>query len=751
MKHDKINGIYGTGTIHAAAPAFRAIILWIFALLLTPITARAQTYVNVNTFDELRSIINSSGNATDDMIISVTAGFPITANLDIPWSTYGKSITIRSVNPQNPVVLTRGFASSLIDLEFGALFTVNSGTKIILEDIIIDGDKDAYTNYGSSLITVIGGEFIMKNGAVLTNSSSLSNSAGIWVSSGTFTMEGGEISRNTGASYGVFSASGAVCVDWEGNFTMHGGVIIHNTSDYGGSVYTGGTFTMTGGEIKNNNTDNNGGGVFSVGTFTMTGGEISNNTANRGGGVYVVSGTFTMESGEISGNNSTVTNEPYTNGGGGGVYVYDGMFTMTGGEISSNTADDGSGLFLGDGTFTMRGGEISGNTASGYGGGVYTWSGTFTMEDGEISGNTANNGGGVSVGGSGYVGEPTFTMSGGKINGNTAMTSGGGVYANATATLTINDGELTGNSADFGGGMHIGSIPGVNGPKPFTMNGGKISNNTAYTAGGGVYATSMYTVATSFTLNGGEISGNSASFGGGLYSNAGTVVIGGTAVISGNSASNGGGVYGGSLNMTGGEIIRNTASGNGGGVHVSSGAFSMTSGEISGNTAYGGNGGGVYMSGGTFTLGGTAVINSNTYNNAYLANGRYITLSTSARPAPAMIVGVRTETPSGVIVNSGAREEDAAYFRADEPGKICFFENNQLVIKEDIPDEPIVNPGDYFFWAAANPNTLNIDNTGVLRDNKATLHIRIMNNPRPPSGGFNYTPEELEALAIKNV
>ena len=101
-----------------------------------------------------------------------------------------------------------------------------------------------------------------------------------------------------------------------------------------------------------------------------------------------------------------------------------------------------------------EGAKITGNTNTDTtsfsgGGGVYVWrGGTFTMSGGEISGNTANMGGGV------YVNNGTFTMSGGKISGNTAITrsdglgSGGGVYVYSDGTFTKTGGTIYGYSVD---------------------------------------------------------------------------------------------------------------------------------------------------------------------------------------------------------------------------------------------------------------------------------------------------------------
>jgi hypothetical protein len=245
-------------------------------------------------------------------------------------------------------------------------------------------------------------------------------------------------------------------------FRMEGGVSVTGGRFGGGVRVDGGTFTMNGGTISGNS--GKGGGVYvGRGTFNMSGGTISGNTSYKslsydyrgnyrgysdgeGGGVYVDSGTFNMSGGVISGNTAE-------RNGGGGMYVNGGTFTMLGGTISGNTAasdnydSSGGGVIIGgNGTFTMQGGTISDNTSSNGGGGVYVGSGTFTMQNGTISGNKANRyGGGVCVNGG------TFTKTGGTIYGsnaeeglrNTAQWEGSTVYnnqqwRNATAGPTMN-------------------------------------------------------------------------------------------------------------------------------------------------------------------------------------------------------------------------------------------------------------------------------------------------------------------------
>ncbi|GHV60320.1 hypothetical protein AGMMS49587_01250 [Spirochaetia bacterium] len=83
------------------------------------------------------------------------------------------------------------------------------------------------------------------------------------------------------------------------------------------------------------------------------------------------------------------------------------------------------------------------NNNSGDGGGVYVGGGTFTMSGGSITGNTAEFGGGVFVTGS----LAEFTMSGGSITANNNIISGSGksLYKNGIGTATYGPPWATGN------------------------------------------------------------------------------------------------------------------------------------------------------------------------------------------------------------------------------------------------------------------------------------------------------------------
>ncbi|GHV72998.1 hypothetical protein AGMMS49940_03000 [Spirochaetia bacterium] len=231
----------------------------------------------------------------------------------------------------------------------------------------------------------------------------------------------------------------------------NGAVIKSNRAQVGGGVVvigTGSSFTLDGGEVRENSSATDGGGILATGsTLTITAGTVENNTAAvQGGGVSVYTGAaLTFDGGEITGNQAE---------DGGGLHII-GDTVMQGGSISRNsTPTNGGGVSVKTGgNFTLTGGDIRDNAALTAGGGVSVFEGAFVMQNGLIANNTAisaaaseGTGGGV------FVIQGSFELSGGAITGNTANNSGGGVNANHDSAFTMTGGEIGGNSAVFGGG-----------------------------------------------------------------------------------------------------------------------------------------------------------------------------------------------------------------------------------------------------------------------------------------------------------
>ena len=171
-----------------------------------------------------------------------------------------------------------------------------------------------------------------------------------------------------------------------------------------------------------------------------------------------------------------------------------------------------------------------------------TTGGHITLNSGVILQNNecsdAGDGGAVTIGEDG-----TLVINGAVIRNNAKEDgNAGAIKAYAGAEITLNSGEIYGNSAyKHGGAIQIfGGDSTDNVDAVLTMNGGTIRNNKAAGVGGGI-AVSNYS---QFIMNGGSIIDNattdSQKRGGGVgFADADTAMsVSGNAVISGNAANN---------------------------------------------------------------------------------------------------------------------------------------------------------------------------------------------------------------------
>ena len=281
------------------------------------------------------------------------------------------------------------------------------------------------------------------------------------------------------------------------------------------------------------------------------------------------------------------------------------------------------------GTIELKSGAIlENNKAAQFGSGILANNGVkITMENGAVIRNNTNSnyelGGGILLGNG-----STFTMNGGEISGNTA--NGGGGVAIIGSTMVMNDGVISNNSTyrtsgqgSYGAGVYVADYANASGgdilfaaqPASFEMNGGKITGNTALDYGGGVLTFPQKNQKITININNGEISGNKVTEGSGgavaaFFGVTELNIKGGT--LTGNSAYQfGGGVFlYGTTNVTisGGTISENKALRGGGGVCLREGsAVTQTGGSIENNVAK--VGGGVY--GGTYTMTGGVIKDNN--------------------------------------------------------------------------------------------------------------------------------------------
>ena len=264
----------------------------------------------------------------------------------------------------------------------------------------------------------------------------------------------------------------------------------------------------------------------------------------------------------------------------------------------------------------------------GAGGALCVISGSVEMNTGAtISGNKAAAGGGVALMDSG-----TMTMNGGEITGNTAVD-----HSSEKIGEDSKGNDVFGNSARGGAVYAVGD-----GKDPyndvFIMNGGKISNNSSENDGG-AFCVWAYAIV---TINDGEISNNTCKdYGGVIYSYASKTVFK-DGLIQGNKAYGGGvaymsGAY--SVNprsyfeMTGGTITGNSAEAGGAFFVNNYATFTMSGGRITGNTAEQ-HGGGFMVAPGAYSgtepmwnileFSGTPYITGNTGNDDTGADNLYM-------------------------------------------------------------------------------------------------------------------------------
>ncbi|MDE7291495.1 MAG: hypothetical protein K2N58_05560 [Treponemataceae bacterium] len=361
------------------------------------------------------------------------------------------------------------FSGNIAKEDGGAIY-INTNAEATMTDIEIKGNEASLA--GGTCVS--GGMLEMKNCEIEGNIATSYYGGGIRVyNGGTVIMDGGTISGNrVEGSYsdrnyggGVYVASSTSAFTMKGDVTISGNILSDTVSKrYGSGVY------------------------MNSGTFTMNGGEIKENKAINGGGVYINGGSFTMDGGMISDNTASSS--------GGGVYGNGGAFKMTGGTISSNTALSGGGVCVYYGTFTMSGGELTSNLASSsFGGGIYiSENGTFTMEKGSINGCRAVAGGGV------YNAGKLTVLSGTKISGCAGNVWGGGIYNHGDSAVaeisgcTIESCKTTSNSGNAGGGG-ICNTAGT-----LTVSNCTFTLCTTAASGGGILNTRILTVSnTSFT------------------------------------------------------------------------------------------------------------------------------------------------------------------------------------------------------------------------------------------------------------
>ena len=402
---------------------------------------------------------------------------------------------------------------------------------------------------------------------------------------------------------------------------------------------------------------------------------------------------LTVEAGGTANLNGPVTVE--ADGASASLITCSGILTMSeGGAVSGYTTSDRTNapaaiVVTGENAnFTMSGGKITGNSQisgsnSVNGGAVQVLAGAqFIMNGGEISGNNVYSGekpSTVVLGGGVYVNASTMTMNDGEISGNMAA-RGGGVYLTSGSTFTMTGGKISDNmlarqnSTGSGGGVHIGSGCGFKMESADPNDPAVIEGNyslyfgpkdQSQAQGGGVYISGSSSSTTTFTMSDAVIRNNrvtinSGTAGGGIYAYSYANVAIKDSEISGNSSflnaeatgnnCGGGGISIGNnctLSMTGTTVSGNTGR-LGGGLWLDGSGMSVTitSCTIQGNKAFGTDTGNSLIGGGIY----------------YRSSGQTLTITGTADAPTVISENTATEAGGGIFVMDGATQIDYTTF-----------------------------------------------------------------------------------------
>jgi len=253
------------------------------------------------------------------------------------------------------------------------------------------------------------------------------------------------------------------------------------------------------------------------------------------------------------------------------------------------------------GTLTLYDTTVSGGdhtiVTNQRGGGVYS-RGNLNLIHSTVTGNSADYGGGV------YLASGSGTITNSTIADNFAQDDGGGIY-NALAmdgTLEITDSRISGNQVNSSGG---GMFNAVNSTTTFSNS--VLENNQAGWGGGAYVQYSTLSIE-----NGSTVNQNTASSGGGLYASSSTVSIASSTFSANTVYSSGGALYvymNSQVSIADSTLADNTATMSGGALYSSYGSggqIDITSSTLTNNQAE--TGAGVYLENDSrLTLTGTSV------------------------------------------------------------------------------------------------------------------------------------------------
>lgn len=483
---------------------------------LSTVQAAVDKIVQINDgLTEYFIFIDGTVTAPDSLDSSITPNF---VKID-PQKTL--KLTISSLSSDLAVINANKKASVMYVLGKNA----DEKTTLVLQNICLTGGKTQSDGVGGGLKakyseitlksgTVIGTKILPdENGSSdIATSSNYGNFAakggGIYLNGCALTIENGAyICQNYSQNEG-----GGIAAEGSSKIISNGGIIGFNQASSGGGIYiTGGSAELSGCTVSLNKASSNGGGIYIDGSsLTLNAGTVignknatqtaassaySNYAFLSGGGIYAINTTVIMNEESCVMHNVTYRDS------GGGLYVENGNLTIKNAKINYNYSSiaayqgSGGGLRLaGSASMTIEGdSEIAYNGSAFKGAGIQLiGNSSCTMNSGSIHYNKnysrfgGEEGGGVCI----SSGTATFSMNGGKISDNTHGTSsyGDGIYVVGTLNLSSNACIASNNDVYLASGTFVTLTGKLTGESPVaTLTPESYEENRIMIKGGSSY------------------------------------------------------------------------------------------------------------------------------------------------------------------------------------------------------------------------------------------------------------------------
>ncbi len=277
---------------------------------------------------------------------------------------------------------------------------------------------------------------------------------------------------------------GAIVAKWHLKYNITGTTFENNKSGYGGAMYV--QYSADGSSVDRctftgNEADKDGGALYNV--YNVTNSTFKNNKAKGGDGGASSYGS-NISNCTFEGNSAT--------GQGGAVWI---QANVKGCTFKNNRADgNGGAMFVYSKNRHVENCAFLNNSGANGGGLAYALDGNYTKNCSFKGNSAAGDGGGL------YIPcDQDAAIEGSCFENNSAAADGGGICVCAHSDATLNVVTLKGNRANNGGGIYLGALT----ANDHHFTSVTITNNSARSHGGGLYANAGAFKAADIKLNGG--------------------------------------------------------------------------------------------------------------------------------------------------------------------------------------------------------------------------------------------------------